>query len=265
LKRQFDPIIRREWFCEFDDLSNQVFRPERTTDISFFIENKDRAFFVVAYDPARKWNDRAAYCVFMVFGGKVYGLKSWAIPDNYKSTWEWQADWLKKNILADYPGYYFVMDSTWVGDGAVAIMQREWVDVFMAVTYTSGNTEAEDLDYPYGKAKAMRVGKSRLINNTQNYLDEWITKFYSYTNELMFFEMDGIVEKRTSMGHVWFTTKWFDDITNTAMLWLYVVETERLLDKKIIVQEQKKDILGEEPYFQQRNLWKSWRHNGSLF
>ena len=53
-KRKFDPIIRREWYCEFDDLSNQVFRPERITDISFFMENKTKAFFVVAYDPARK-------------------------------------------------------------------------------------------------------------------------------------------------------------------------------------------------------------------
>lgn len=264
LKRQHDPVIRREWFCEFDDLSNQVFRPERTGDIVFFNNHRLKAFFVVAYDPARKGKDRAAYCVYMVYDWQVFGVKSWAIPDSYKSTWEWQAKWLKENILAEFPDYYFVMDSTGMGDGPVSIFQNADINVYMAVTYTSGNTETEDETYPYGRAKAMRVGKSRLINNTQNYLDEGTAKFYKYTNELLFFEMDGITEKRTSMGHVGFTTKWFDDITNTAMLGLYLIETEWLLYKKRIVQEEKKDILSQEPYFQSRKKSSGQLH-GNIF
>lgn len=94
------------------------------------------------------------------------------------------------------------MDCTGSGDGPVSIFQAAGIKVHTAVQYVMGNTETEDLTYPYGSAKAMRVGKSRLINNTQNYLDEGMVTFYTYTNELLFFEMDGITEKRTSMGHV---------------------------------------------------------------
>ena len=111
----------------------------------------------------------------------------------------------------------------------------------------------------------MRVGKSRLINIAQNYLDEWVAKYYSYTNELLFFEMDGITEKRTSMWHVWFTTKWFDDITNATMIGLYLIDSEWLLNKKRIVQEQKKDILAEEPYFAVNKNNQKVRLNGNIF
>ena len=107
----------------------------------------------------------------------------------------------------------------------------------------------------------MRVGKSRLINNTQNYLDEGLTSFYSYTNEYLFYEMDGITEKRTSMGFVSFTTKGFDDITNSLMIGLYYIEYEGLLNKKRIVEKQKVDnIFEREPYLVQKQ--GTQKHHG---
>ncbi len=104
---------------------------------------------------------------------------------------------MEENIFNEHD-YDIVMDATGVGDGVVALLQQKR-KVHMGLQYVSGNTESEDMTFPYGAAKAMRVGKSRLINNTQNYLDEGLTSFYSYTNEYLFYEMDGITEKRTSM------------------------------------------------------------------
>lgn len=263
MKKQNDPVIRREWFCEFDDMANQVFRPTKTSDLSYYTNHKDVAYYVFAYDPARKGNDRAGYTCFMVYNGKVFVIKSWFIPDQYKSTWEWQFKWMEENIFNEHD-YDIVMDATGVGDGVVALLQQKR-KVHMGLQYVSGNTESEDMTFPYGAAKAMRVGKSRLINNTQNYLDEGLTSFYSYTNEYLFYEMDGITEKRTSMWFVSFTTKGFDDITNSLMIGLYYIEYEGLLNKKRIVEKQKVDnIFEREPYLAQKQETQKhrggWRH-----
>jgi len=112
---------------------------------------------------------------------------------------------MKENIFNEHE-YEIVVDCTGVGDGVVALMQKEF-KVHMAVQYMAGNSEVEDTSYPYGSTIPMRVGKSRLINNTQNFLDEDIVEFYSYTNEFLFFEMDGITEKKSQMGFITFTTK----------------------------------------------------------
>lgn len=77
----------------------------------------------------------------------------------------------------------------------------------MAIHYVTGNTEYEDPENPYGSALAMKVGKSRLINNAQNYMDEGVATFFKYTNTDLFYEMDAIVERRTSIGMISFLTK----------------------------------------------------------
>ena len=92
-----------------------------------------------------------------------------------------------------------VMDATGVGNGAVEIFQKKR-KIDMVVIYTSGNQAYEDTEDSFGNAEVYRVGKSLLINNTQNYLDERTASFFKYTNEELFFEMDAIIERRTSMG-----------------------------------------------------------------
>lgn len=102
-----------------------------------------------------------------------------------------------KSVHKDYP-FHFVMDSTGVGDGVVSIVQKEF-PVQMAITYTSGDGETEDLSYPYGTATAMKVGKSTLINNAMNYIDEGKAKFYTYTNSYFFTEVEGLVLTKTRL------------------------------------------------------------------
>lgn len=265
MQKKDDPVTRREYFCEFEDLANQVFRPQKTSDIGFYTRNSNNAHFIFAYDPARKWSDRAGYCCLMVAEWQVFILKSWFIPEQYKSTWEWQFKWMKEHIFNDHQ-YHLVMDATGVGDWVVAMLQAHR-KVDMALQYISGNTESEDTSYPYGSARAMRVGKSRLINNAQNYLDESLASFYSYSNEFLFLEMDGISEKRTNMGMITFSTKSYDDITNAMMIGLYYIEYEWLLYKKQIVQTQKvHNIMDNEPYFKkQPTLIHHQKSSGRFF
>ena len=124
------------------------------------------------------------------------------------------------------------MDATGVGDSVVHIVQQ-FFPVNMAITYTGGDGETENLSYPYGTATAMNVGKSTLINNAMNYIDEGWCKFYTYTNKFFFTEVEGLVLGKTRMGHVTFTARWFDDITNAVMIGLYYIERERLRYKPV--------------------------------
>ncbi len=89
------------------------------------------------------------------------------------------------------------MDATGAGDGPVEIVQKSR-KVHMAIQYTTGNNVVEDTSFPFGTAKAMRVGKSYLINNAQNYMDDHIVQFYKYTNKDLLLETDAIMEKRTT-------------------------------------------------------------------
>lgn len=136
LKKKNDPTIRREWFCEFDEGANQVFRPRKTDSINFYVDHKHESFFVFAYDPARKGRDRAGYTCYQVCNGKVFVIKSGFIPDEFKGQWNSQFDWMLENILCDHD-YRVVVDCTGVGDGVVLLMQEYGIEVHMAIQYTA--------------------------------------------------------------------------------------------------------------------------------
>ncbi len=76
LKKKDDPIIRREYFCEFDEGGNQVFRPLKTDDLQLYVLHHEEAWFVLAWDPARKGKDRSAFTCFMVYADKVLAIRS---------------------------------------------------------------------------------------------------------------------------------------------------------------------------------------------
>lgn len=77
----------------------------------------------------------------------------------------------------------------------------------MAITYTAGDGETEDVNYPYGTTTAMNVGKSTLINNSMNFIDEGVAVFYQHTNLHLFTEIEGLVVGRTRLGLVNFTAR----------------------------------------------------------
>jgi len=264
LKKKDDPIIQREYFCKFDEGGNAIFRPYKTEDFDFYNQYHKEAHFVLAYDPARQGKDRSGYTCFMVCNNQAFILKSWFIPDAYKKwSWELQYQWFEENIFNDWHNWLMVMDATGIGNGAVAIFQQKR-KIEMVVIYTSGNQAYEDNEWSFGNAEVYHVGKSLLINNTQNYLDERTASFFKYTNEDLFFEMDAIIERRTSMGMAGFYTKWFDDITNSCMIGLFFIEQKNLLTKKIQKKEDTLHTISQEPYFAKKQQTPSFnRRHGS--
>jgi hypothetical protein len=237
-----DPIIQQEYFGKFSSSANSVFRPNKTSDTDFVRDYYDQSYFVFAYDPARKGKDRAGYILYLVANGQIYSLRSWFIPQQYKVTWDLQKKYIQEQILKDIPPerYYFVMDCTGVGDGVVAIMQ-ETFKVHTVLNYTSGASQSLDTSYPYAPAQSFNVGKSRLINTTQDFMDQKVVQFYEPTNKDLFLEYDAIYETRNNLNQIGMNTKWFDDITNASMMWLWFIREMDLLSKTPPWLKEKKD------------------------
>lgn len=70
----------------------------------------------------------------------------------------------------------------------------------MAIHYTNGTGENLDTDYPYGATECWKVGKPRLINLAQDYLDLGIVKTFRYGCKPFLDEIEGIMEKRSKGG-----------------------------------------------------------------
>ena len=233
MKNKDDPIVQVEYFGQFSSNANSVFRPSKTHDHSFVQDYYNESYFVFAYDPARKGKDRAGYILYLVANNRAFSIRSWFIPQQYKVTWDLQKKFLKENILNNIPEdrLFFIMDCTWVGDGVVAIMQ-ETFKIHTVLNYTSGASQNQDMSYPYAPAASFNVWKSRLINTTQDFMDQKLVDFYEPTNKDLFLEYDAIYETRNNLNQIGMNTKWFDDITNASMMGLWFIRENNLLDKK---------------------------------
>ncbi len=132
------------------------------------------------------------------------------------------------------------MDCTGVGDGVVAIMQ-ETFKVHTVLNYTSGSNQNQDMSYPYAPAQSFNVGKSRLINTTQDFMDQHLVDFYEPTNKDLFLEYDAIYETRNNLNQIGMNTKGFDDITNASLMGLWFIRENNLLEKTPHWLTKKKD------------------------
>lgn len=233
LSRKDNPYILQEYFCQFVTEGNSVFRPQIITNHSF-VQNATQSHFVFAYDPARKGADKAAFACLQVFNWHVYLIRSWYIPDHFKETYDSQFQFLQ-TVWKEYP-FKKVIDCTGLGDGVV-VMLKKMTAVDMAIQYVWGNAESEDTNYPYWNTKTMRVGKSRLINNAQDFFDWHLCSTYKYTNEDFINETKAIVETRTQNSiNIWFTTAGYDDATNAVMIGLYYIQHHNLLGRAVLLQ-----------------------------
>ena len=84
---------------------------------------------------------------------------------------------------------------------------QETFKVHTVVNYTSGVSSSLDTSHPYAPSVSYNVGKSRLINNAQDFIDQKVVKFYEHTNKDLFLEYDAIYETKTSLGQIGMATK----------------------------------------------------------
>lgn len=220
--------VRQEYMCEFAWEEDEIFNINFS---DFYPQLKQSQFYVLAYDPARKWKDRAWYLLSYIENWKVTSILSWAIPQNMKESWWKQALFLKE--IQDKYNAKMIMDVTWVWDWVIAILKQYWLKIHMAINYTTWVNETLDKTHPYGSTKCYKVWKSLLINKTIDFCDEKVLEIYEYTNKELLKEIWQLSKIKNGLWQVLFTTSYFDDITNALLLNIYYIYQENLLSKRI--------------------------------
>lgn len=73
-----NPTIQREYYCSFTDNTGTVFRPTKTIEGKMLVDPEIIAdsHFVLAYDPARKGVDRAAFACAQVYKENILFFRS---------------------------------------------------------------------------------------------------------------------------------------------------------------------------------------------
>lgn len=231
--RKNEPAIQRQYYNRWGKMEDSLFNPT-TVPLTYFqkyIPHPKFATAVLGIDPARS-ADHSGYSVNVTYQGKTVTVESWFVPPSIQSSWIYQANFFK-NILQrlkeTYQTVYTVLDVTWVGDWVKTIFQQNDLQINHSIRYTDGLNETQiewTLDY--------RVGKPALINNFLNIINTKDTDSYALIQEMnqaLTSELMKIQLKETSKWQMWFTTKWYDDVTNATMIALFIIQKRNLLSK----------------------------------
>jgi len=219
MARQHEPRIQREWFCNLNSDTEQLFKLE---EAEVFPPQTDDYFYVFGIDPARK-KDRSWYSLHQVWKGKVTTILSGFVPDAFKKDWNLQAVFFKK-LLENYPDVITVMDISWVWDWVYTIFKNAWLKINYTVRYTAGQTLSNHL-FNY------TVAKSILINTLLDFISEEVINYVKITNEKLYEELLNIQETETRTWIVSFKTRFFDDITNSLLISCFIIKQLKLLSK----------------------------------
>lgn len=231
--RKNEPAIQRQYYNRWGKMEDSLFNPT-TIPIALFqkyIPHPRFATAVLGIDPARS-ADHSGYSINVTYQGKTVTVESWFVPPSIQSSWIYQANFFK-NILTrlkeTYQTVYTVLDVTWVGDWVKTIFQQNDLPINHSIRYTDWLNETQvewTLDY--------RVGKPALINNFLNIINTKDTDSYALIQEMnqaLTSELMKIQLKETSKWQMWFTTKWYDDVTNATMIALFIIQKRNLLSK----------------------------------
>ena len=226
--------IRRERFCSLEASEDRLFNLKLAEKYPDLVSEW---FFVLWIDPARK-HDRSWYCLSYSYKWKTTLILSWFVPDRFKWSsqnsqyWKLQAIFFQRLILP-YRKFWkiiTVMDSSGVWDWVVTIFNDRGFKINHTVRYTSWATQSNKwLDYT--------VSKSILINNTLNFIDEELLEVIDVTNKDLLEEVKYIYETQTKNRVITFESKFFDDITNSMMINLFIVKERRLLYRDTITKQ----------------------------
>ena len=231
--RKNEPAIQRQYYNRWGKMEDSLFNPTTIplTNFQKYIPHPRFATAVLWIDPART-ADHSGYSINVTYQGKTVTVESWFVPPSIQSSWIYQANFFKNIITRlkeTYQSVYTVLDVTWVGDWVKTIFQQNELPINHTIRYTDGLNETQiewTLDY--------RVGKPALINNFLNIINTKDTDSYALIQEMnqaLTSELMKIQLKETSKWQMWFTTKWYDDVTNATMIALFIIQKRNLLSK----------------------------------
>lgn len=220
---------QRQYCCNWNSWEDQLFQPDL---ISEYPTLSDDWYFVITFDPARKWTDRSAYCVFYVFNWIAKVIISWFVPKEHKWQWSKQisfyAKWLIKNF-GKYKNVVYWVDLRWIWEW----FNEAWNNHFKAeqnskslieITYTTWNTETI-------KWLNWTVSKTKLISNATDHIDEWLVKVLKVSNKDLLEEFQFLYEDEDNKWFVAMKSTYKDDISNAFLTGLYVIKTRWYLKR----------------------------------
>ena len=233
MARKDEPWIRRQYFCDWNDWWDSLFDIQHATE---FPELLKQWFFVLWKDPARI-HDRSWYTLIYVYNWKATIIQSWFVPDSHKKDWSLQAKFYKELILKytkqDYKNWYNWMDVTWVWDWVAHIFTKDWIQLHMQLRYTAWTSESQDKNN-------YRCWKATLINTVLDFIQEWILEVVEPTNKLLLEELSYLEQWETRTWLFSMDTHFFDDITNSMMIAVYLIAKYNLLKRTQEEQSQQK-------------------------
>lgn len=235
--------VQRQYCCNWNSWEDQLFNPDT---ISEYPNLNTDWYIILTFDPARKWTDRSAYCVWYVYNWIAYVLMSWFVPKAHKGQWSKQikfyAKWLIKQFLAfrniaygvDLRGIWEWFNEAWKNH----FKSPEPNISLIEITYTTWDTETiKWLDW--------KISKTRLISNAVDHIDEGIVKVLKVANKDLLEEFQFLYEDEDAKWFIAMKSTYKDDIANAFMTGLFIIKTRWYLKRIKSLDENSKNEFDE--------------------
>lgn len=254
------PVTKREYFNVWWKLEDSLFQFKHTSFTELSTEFSQQAHILLAIDPARK-QDRSAYSILHCINNKVISLESGEVPPSHKDDWSLQALFFKQllNRFHAYQSQSIVIDATGVWDWVSHIFKQAWLPVQDTVRYTVWDSESTHSEWNH------IVGKSLLINNAIDMITENQIIVPFETNKLLLEEVESIQMAETRTWKISFRSDFFDDITNSLLIWLYIAKKKRYINRASIntyshhsFDDELKAYEPKHPRFSRSHITSSW-------
>lgn len=257
---QNSPTTKREYFNIWWKLEDSIFQLEHISITEIADQLSNQAHILLAIDPARK-KDRSGFSVLHCLNNKVISLESGEVPTAFKDDWSLQAHFFK-TLLQRYSHFQsqsIAIDATGVWDWVSHIFRQSWLPVQDLIRYSVWDSESSSHEWIYN------VGKSLLINNTIDMITEKQIIAPHETNALLLEEVEFLKLAETRSWKISFRSDFFDDITNSLMIWLYIAKKRRYINRTSISQstahtfdDELKTYQSKQPRFNRSNNTSSW-------
>lgn len=235
---------QRQYLCRWDAWEDQLFRPEIINEYPTLSQD---GYFVITFDPARKWTDRSAYSVSYTFNWVIYILISGFVPKVHKSKWSKQIQFYTKWLIkqfehfekltfgVDLRGIWEWFSEAWMNHYKNPEIKSQSL---IEITYTTWNAQSiKWLDW--------KVSKTLLISNAIDYMDEGTVKVLKVANKDLIEEMQFCYEDEDRKGFIAMKSTYKDDIVNTMLTNIFIIHIRKFIKRSSIISTPDKSEFSE--------------------
>ena len=250
--------VQRQYCCNWNSWEDQLFNPET---ISEYPQLNNDWYFIITFDPARKWTDRSAYCVWYVYNWIAYVLMSGFVPKAHKGQWSKQIKFYWKWLIKQF--YKFKNVAYGVDlRGIWEWFNEAWKNYFKSpepnislieITYTTWDKETI-------KWLNWTISKTRLISNAVDHIDEGVVKVLKVANKDLLEEFQFLYEDEDNKWFIAMKSTYKDDIANAFITGLFIIKTRWYLKRMKSLEENNKNEFDEwsEDFAPKKKKNKRW-------